>query len=172
MDQGVKMRATLKTCQYLLSLTVFVHLSGCGVAAVTKYSSDNEIKIDQYPTKAIVLARMGRPHTISCTQNDEESWTYRSDIRWKGVFLWAIIVPIPLMAPIGRDSRTFTFQGPHTTAIKSDEVKTCFTSAFLAPSTPIGGSGASSECHFYEFKTSSIMETKEPETACTKSTQH
>lgn len=139
-------------------LSACAHLSGCGIAVVAQYSTDHEIPLQRYPNKASVLHWMGQPNRVECRSAAQQVWTYESDPRWKGLFLWALIIPIPLMAPIGKDRREFIFDGEETIAIKSNEVIDCTASFFLVPNNPIGRGGADAGCRFFELsKTNSFI---------------
>ena len=63
-----------------------------------------------------------------------ELWTYTGGLRWNGVLLFVVIVPIPLLVPVGRDQVTLRFRGGEAVfgeAIASDETWEAFVGLHL-----------------------------------------
>ena len=52
-----------------------------------------------------VMREWGEPNAKETLGPDREEWTYRFGLRWKGVLL-VLLLPIPLMVPVGYDRIT------------------------------------------------------------------
>lgn len=59
-------------------------------------------------TKADVLRLMGKPKR-EYTESSKNFLVYNSDVAWRGVVPW-IIIPIPLMVPVGMNEVSFEFE--------------------------------------------------------------
>lgn len=94
---------------------------------------------------------MGGPSEIECKSDGHEVWTYNGERRMSGAFLWLVIIPVPLMAPIARDTKTFDLDGERVTSFRQDLTQQCETGVVAAPSNPLGRSGASANCGYKEF---------------------
>jgi hypothetical protein len=125
-----------------------LQLSGCGVAMLTRRGTTVETPVQKYPDKQQVLKSLGNPNVIRCQEDDTETWVYDSEARWRGAFLWLVVIPVPLMLPIGRDQKEFTFKHDLTTTILWQETRVCEVGFMLAPTSPLGKGGASTGCGF------------------------
>ena len=97
----------------LVSLYIVILLSGC-VGIMNKYSTgldkDNtylEFE-EKYPfislemDKSSVENLWGKPDTVKTLNNGNEVWAYPYKTSWKGSYLWAIIMPLPIIIlPVG-----------------------------------------------------------------------
>jgi hypothetical protein len=127
-------------------------LAGCAVGAFTQTRSITQENVADYPTKAVLQQRMGSPNEIQCKPEGQEVWIYNGTPRWSGTFLWAIIVPLPLMIPAGRDNWTFTLDGDRVTSFTKNLTQQCESSLVAAPSNPIGRSGGTvGNCGILQF---------------------
>lgn len=136
-----------------VSVCIATQFAGCAVAAFTQTRSVIEESVDQYPTKSLLLENMGAPNEIQCKPNKQETWTYYGEERWRGTFIWAVVVPVPLMVPAGKDSKTFSIDGERVISSHQSVMKQCETSVVAAPSNPLGRSGATTGvCGYKEFK--------------------
>ncbi len=86
-------------------------LFGCaGVAAVVRGSSDFRVDQPNLPyqnlpshpiTSPAILAAFGEPDEIIVLGPDRERFRYRTGLRFHGVALLLILVPLPLLVPTG-----------------------------------------------------------------------
>jgi len=60
------------------------------------------------PNKNQLLAAWGSPDRID-TEKGRERWIYKEQIPWNGVLLYALILPVPLMLPVGRSYMVIEF---------------------------------------------------------------
>jgi len=82
-------------------------LSGCagltthfGTEASHQQFSYYQAKRGEFSTdKATTLRAWGNPIKIT-KQGENEVWKYRGGTAWRGIVIW-VLVPIPLMAPVG-----------------------------------------------------------------------
>ncbi len=83
-------------------------LSGCvGITAVT--GERREFPCQR--SKAKISETMGEPYRIDSGEGAQEVWRYRNGLKWRGVFVSLLVIPVPLLLPVGRDDRTFMFEG-------------------------------------------------------------
>lgn len=61
-------------------------------------------------TKDDVRSILGSPANITYA-DDNEVWWYWHDVAWRGVVPWIVVMPIPLIAPVGINHTVVTFQG-------------------------------------------------------------
>lgn len=59
--------------------------------------------------KATVRQGWGEPDRIE-PRGELERWIYNKDVTWAGVLLFAVIVPIPLLVPVGHDHLAIDFR--------------------------------------------------------------
>jgi hypothetical protein len=52
----------------------------------------------------------GPPSQISFDANGTERWTYYGPLRWNGVLLLAVVIPLPLFIPMGRERVSIDFR--------------------------------------------------------------
>jgi hypothetical protein len=96
----------------LILCLLLLSLGGCvGIASMSGsekyYTYDNNLA--STPTKEKILKSNGSPSKI-ITESDVETWYYPNGLKWRGIVLWAFIVPIPLALPIGMDYTSYGFQ--------------------------------------------------------------
>ena len=73
-------------------------------------------------TKAEVLAHLGKPTRTEGTSGAKERWVYETDNRWKGAVIYLVILPIPLMLPIGSSFRAIEYSGDSAVATEIKNV--------------------------------------------------
>lgn len=61
------------------------------------------------PTKNDVTKRFGKASEI-LNINNREIWSYRDNLAWRG-FIPVLIIPIPLLIPVGFNHLEFGFEG-------------------------------------------------------------
>jgi len=61
-------------------------------------------------TKEQLQAAWGMPDEVQ-TVSDGERWTYRTRLRWNGLWGLILVVPVPLLAPTGREAMIVEFSG-------------------------------------------------------------
>ncbi|MBS0370943.1 MAG: hypothetical protein JSS57_17305 [Proteobacteria bacterium] len=59
--------------------------------------------------KTAVRKGWGEPDRIE-PRGELERWIYNKDVAWTGVLLFAVIVPIPLLVPVGHDHLAIDFR--------------------------------------------------------------
>ncbi|MBI3585375.1 MAG: hypothetical protein HY096_15670 [Nitrospinae bacterium] len=70
---------------------------------------------------------LGNPHKI-IFENNKEYWVYNKKLALRGILL-GLIIPVPLIIPVGYDKAIFEFENGKRTHTSVDNSKT--TSAFL-----------------------------------------
>jgi hypothetical protein len=119
---------------------VATQLSGC-VGFGVFYKAPEEIKIDTVKisnglrgeiydygvtptsyTKADIRQVWGEPDAITLTGGTEK-WLYKGKLSWGGVMVIAIVVPVPILVPVGRDSTELIFTGELLTGVVTDREK-------------------------------------------------
>jgi hypothetical protein len=61
----------------------------------------------------------GEPDARDARPDGSERWTYRAGLRWSGLVLHVVIVPLPLVVPVGRQSVTFTIRDGRVASAES-----------------------------------------------------
>ncbi|MDQ2770113.1 MAG: hypothetical protein M3Y54_06395 [Bacteroidota bacterium] len=66
----------------------------------------------------------------------QQHWRYRVDeLAWRGAQVW-LIVPVPLLLPVGHKHVTLTFEGDHLQAYTMDDARERFFGYFIQTSGP------------------------------------
>lgn len=119
--------------RFILLLVVFWALHGCiGVGAWTlgsRSESNDHPKIDQtrgsvdvrkvelngtIKTADELRARWGEPDRVEARETGHEAWIYKtSGLRWSGVVLYVVIIPLPAMVPVGSQYVSFHIHDGH-----------------------------------------------------------
>jgi hypothetical protein len=86
------------------------HMDGLDPTAV--YEAGNKRPV----TEETLLRRMGEPDERLILSETKETWVYDRGLRWNGVAL-LVIIPIPLILPVGRDSDTFHMENGIATSV-------------------------------------------------------
>lgn len=60
--------------------------------------------------KELLIRYWGEPDKIEILPDRKEKLTYRLGLRWNGIGIWAFIVPIPLVVPVGTDYVQFIIE--------------------------------------------------------------
>ncbi|WP_338523807.1 hypothetical protein NUH87_29535 [Pseudomonas batumici] len=91
-------------------LITFCALALPGCVGITAVSGECH-EVPYQASKARIHEAMGEPYRIEHGEDGKELWHYRNGLKWRGVFAFLVIIPVPLVAPIGLDDHTFTFEG-------------------------------------------------------------
>src|SRR6185436_8296771 len=62
-------------------------------------------------TSDLVRQDWGAPDQVEVHSDGIERWTYYGGVRWAGVVFCAVVVPIPLFVPVGRERVSIDFRG-------------------------------------------------------------
>jgi len=107
-----------------VSLAFMIPLSGCIGAEYygTHYGSTTipcaastpghlfEGALQFVATDEQVRRDWGDPSEVSFGDNGLERWTYYGSLRWNGLLLLAVVIPIPLFVPLGRERVSIDFR--------------------------------------------------------------
>jgi len=107
-----------------LLLALLIAPSGClGVASFgNHYGSTSTPRISRKPGLLLdgsdahvvsdteVRRAWGEPDEVTRPGDGTELWTYVGGLRWNGVVLLVVFVPIPLLVPVGREQVTIRFR--------------------------------------------------------------
>lgn len=118
-------RSVARTATGTLLLALLAASPGClGVAFNgNHYGSTSTPRISSKPGHLLegsdahavsdteVRRAWGEPDEITKPGDGSELWTYTGGLRWNGVLLFVVIVPIPLLVPVGREQVTLRFRG-------------------------------------------------------------
>jgi len=145
----------------LISLPLFVQLSGCGALAVfSKHrkelpARELERYIHEYPSKEKLLnGALGIPSEITCLPENKEIWRYNGEIVWSGAMFLVVLAPIPLILPTGRSYKEFYIE---SNTVKNTIQKSAYQCGFggafgpkLFMFFPVGGFATETynSCHF------------------------
>jgi hypothetical protein len=61
-------------------------------------------------TQVNVRQLLGPPAAVREEAGDREIWTYRDGLRWHGLALLLVVLPVPLLLPTGRNEAHVTFE--------------------------------------------------------------
>lgn len=61
-------------------------------------------------TSEELLDAWGKPDHIERVTTNKEEWTYNFGLRWNGIFALVVVVPVPLIVPVGHKYVTFTVE--------------------------------------------------------------
>jgi len=126
-----------------LLLALLIASSGClGVASFGNHSGSTSAPgISSKPGRLLdgsaahvvsdteLRSAWGEPDEVTILGDGTERWTYVGGLRWNGVVLFAAIIPIPLLVPVGRELVTIRFRGGEAAfgeAIGSEEMWEAF----------------------------------------------
>lgn len=71
--------------------------------------------------EAELIDYWGRPDRIE-TENGRNIYVYEYGTKWCGLCIIAIVVPIPLVLPLGNSSARFTVQNGHVTSVTATSI--------------------------------------------------
>ena len=103
----------MKYALYIISL---LHLTGC-VGLTTHTGTEKSVQQFHYyqskrdglvKNKETAMKYWGEPLRKTKENSGIETWHYRGGLAWRGIALW-VIVPVPLMAPVGNNNVEMTF---------------------------------------------------------------
>ena len=69
------------------------------------------------------------PHEVSAREDGTERWTYYGTLCWNGLLLFAVVIPIPLLVPVGHERVSVDFRNGTAVfgeAIASEELWQAF----------------------------------------------
>ena len=109
--------------RFVFSLTIILLLQGCvgiglrgDVTSVidhpvigdkgTLYIGEN---LSKHTSKQELRSRWGQPDYIDFTDDISERWDYILGYRWNGLEIMAVVLPLPLLVPVGREHIYFFF---------------------------------------------------------------
>ena len=72
----------------------------------------NGSKYNKTYTAAQVLTLWGEPNEKRVSESDPEMeiWIYNTGMGWSGIFIMAVVVPIPVLAPVGQRTTILTIK--------------------------------------------------------------
>jgi hypothetical protein len=130
-----------KSIATIVLMTLALQLSGCGVLARTQFRTTEKPAYSSLPKskKALSESPLGKPNEIITQDDGAEIWRYYGESRWGGLFLWLVIVPIPLLVPIGVDKKDYRLVGNEVKDVTFHTVRVCNLGIFLLlPITDLG----------------------------------
>lgn len=119
-------------------VTATICLSGCaglGVVAfgdeestianprisVEKGGLDSEDRSAPWTKAEDLLKSWGTPDKLEQTNTKTQLWTYHLGIRWNGIVVVAVIIPIPLIVPVGSDYIEFRIENDWVVSARTME---------------------------------------------------
>ncbi len=129
-EKGVFMRGEIR---FVMMIAMSLTLQGCiGVGAWTlgsRIESNDRPKIDQttgsidlhkaggdgnLQTGADLRAQWGAPDRVASSEAGKEEWIYKTDgLRWSGLVLYVVVIPLPAMIPVGSQYVSFLIHDGH-----------------------------------------------------------
>lgn len=125
----VRLKVSIKTkILILIALSILLLLSqGCASMAIGVYSSHYEkieypnilrrkghLIVDEKSRNVLNASYLkeywGEPDKVIKICPDKEQWIYKFGIRWNGIAIFMLIVPLPLTMPVGYNQISFTLQ--------------------------------------------------------------
>jgi hypothetical protein len=101
-----------KGIRLIALLLVFMQVSACVGAAFihgrTREYGQQLKESTVQKTVEEILKKRGEPDKIRCA-DEKEWWYYDRKVAWRGPVLYLIIIPIPLLVPIGRNETVYEF---------------------------------------------------------------
>jgi hypothetical protein len=117
----------------VMMIAASLTLQGCiGVGAWTlgsRTESSDRPKIDQtsgsrdlknvgidgnLKTSADIRARWGEPDRVVSREGGKEEWIYKTDgLRWSGLVLYVVVIPLPAVIPVGSQYVSFFIHDGH-----------------------------------------------------------
>ena len=61
-------------------------------------------------TAEVVRRNWGAPDRVETRADGTERWSYYGPLRWKGLLIYAVVLPIPLLVPVGRERASIVFR--------------------------------------------------------------
>jgi hypothetical protein len=126
------LKSILPSLKFLSIASSVLFLQGCvgiGVAAIGDYSntvqdpailrSKGEFQISAKPDKEafgsdLLLSYWGSPDNRDRIDGGREIWEYQfGKLRWHGVLVYILVVPVPFMIPFGHDYVTLIIEDGH-----------------------------------------------------------
>ena len=95
---------------------------------------------------ARLLEEWGEPDSRQHLPGGSEHWTYVAGLRWAGAVICVVVLPLPLVLPVGRENVTFVIENRLVVGAESNTTQYgAFCGVSWAPSIMHGG-GWSAEC--------------------------
>lgn len=83
-------------------------------ARLIRFRPDEDVPVLQ---KSDLLQAWGKPDSVE-VQGNEERWIYHDTLRWNGLMFF-VVIPVPLMVPVGHDYVAITFRGDVPVSIET-----------------------------------------------------
>jgi len=119
----------------ILLLVITFSLPGCGIGAAIIGNQGTSIinpvpsrqgkrldprpAVDPWIRTDDLIKTWGSPDKIIKIRNNVEKWEYRFGSRWNGIILEIIILPLPLILPVGYDYVEFTVENNWVTNVRT-----------------------------------------------------
>ena len=92
-------------CMGVTSLSGYTdHVDGCSNGSVAVGIGSHKYKLSKTDMETLY----GKPEKIVTEENNIEQWYYPNGLKWRGVIV-SVIVPIPLILPVGKDFHIVNF---------------------------------------------------------------
>ncbi|MFO1384935.1 MAG: hypothetical protein U1F55_01885 [Chitinivorax sp.] len=124
-----------KSIATIVLTTLALQLSGCGFLAQTRFRTTEKPAYSSLPKskKALAESSLGKPNEILPQDDGAEIWRYYGESRWAGLFLWVVIVPVPLLVPIGVDKKDYRIVGDEVKEVTYHSMSNCSLGILLVP---------------------------------------
>ncbi len=124
-----------RVLRLIVVMLISFQFSGCmiGVSNNT-FSSTTSIK-NEHPelkTKADVVARFGPPVRMEKLKDNQEHYVYSGSLAWRG-FMGIVVVPIPLLVPVGFNDQIYLFEGDKLKYVTTQEMGSNFYGCMFPP---------------------------------------
>ncbi|QOY54019.1 hypothetical protein HUE87_08975 [Candidatus Sulfurimonas marisnigri] len=147
------------TYKILLGLSLSIGITGCvgvtNIKSAEKHVSFNPDLIDgtirggsKRYTKEEVAGFWGEADEHIIAYNGWEGWIYNNRMAWGGAVIW-VIIPIPLVVPIGYRSTTVYFDNNMTKGTLYEYAQTPTNMCSLLPIMWIVNGSTNSWCHSF-----------------------
>ena len=82
------------------------------------YIGNFSLKPNTYVTEAELIKYWGSPDNVMYNDKGQKQLIYRrNELRWNGIFVLAVVVPIPLLIPVGHDYFLFTIENGNISSV-------------------------------------------------------
>jgi hypothetical protein len=126
---------TLLRAGIVLAILMATTISGCmiGVSNNT-FSSISSVKQkhDDIRTRGDVLERLGQPLRTEKLPNGREKYVYSGSLAWRG-FVGIVILPVPLLLPVGFNELYYEFEGERLVHVTTEEMGSGFYGCMFPP---------------------------------------
>jgi hypothetical protein len=119
----------------VLAILMATALSGCMIGVSNNTFSNIEyVKQDQYAarTRVEVMEKLGQPLRTEKLPNGHEKYVYSGSLAWRGV-VGIVILPVPLLLPVGFNELYYEFKGERLVHVTSEEMGSRFYGCMFPP---------------------------------------